>query len=335
MYSEGPTKTFTASGALAIYRRVHLDSNGELEYCSAAHTDCIGITTRPAFAQGEKIAVWLMTSQGTFPVIAATTFAAYAVLYAAADGKVDDTGTILHGIALKAAGAAADQVEALVSKAASTAFSVLGSVGTTGTHATDATSGGSSLALYIDPTAAIAARYTTVRVESLLSAQIFTTQGAGLYTIRGLAGVKAASTYKGSANQAFLAGVQGKLTMAADSVLGDNASGGIYACAVLAQIQAAVGATFGTDAQVYGLWVDNQVGAALPTLSHLLNLTNNGGAITNLIHGYGNNAVSYFMTLETMGSAVVAATGVSTISKSLKIKIDGTTYYIPCCTGTT
>jgi len=334
MYSEGPTKTFTASGALAIYRRVRLDSNGELAYASATDTDCIGITTRPAFARGDRIAVWLLTSQGTFPVIAATSFAARATLYAAASGKVDDTGTILHGIALEAAGAGDDQVEALVSKAASTAFSVLGSLGSSGSHATDATSGGSALALYVDPTAAIAARFTTLRAESLLNSQIFTTQGAGLYTIRGLAGVKAASTYKGSANQAFLAGVQGKLTMAADSVLGDNASGGIYACAVLAQLQLAAGAIFGTDAQVYGLWVDNQVGAALPTLSHLLNLTNNGGAITNLIHGYGNNAVSLFMTLETMGAAVVAATGVSTISKALKIKIDGTTYYIPCCTGT-
>jgi len=27
-YSDGPTKTFTASGALAIYRRVRLDGNG-------------------------------------------------------------------------------------------------------------------------------------------------------------------------------------------------------------------------------------------------------------------------------------------------------------------
>jgi len=120
MYSEGPTKTFTASGALAIYRRVRLDANGELAYAGAADTDCIGITTRPAFAQGEKIAVWLLSSQGTFPVtaLAATTGR---TLYAAANGMVDDSGSVLHGTALGAtglAGAINDVLEAVVSPAA-------------------------------------------------------------------------------------------------------------------------------------------------------------------------------------------------------------------------
>ena len=116
-YTEGPTKTFTASGALAIYRRVRLDANGEAAYAGAADTDCIGITTRPAFAQGDRIAVWLLTAQGTFPVIAASAFAAYAALYAAASGKVDDTGSVLHGLALEAA-STDDQIEAIVSAAA-------------------------------------------------------------------------------------------------------------------------------------------------------------------------------------------------------------------------
>jgi hypothetical protein len=116
-YTEGPTKTFTASAALAIYRRVRLNASGLLAYAGAADTDCIGITTRPAFAAGEKIAVWLLTSPGTYPVIAASAFAAYAALYAAADGKVDDTGTVLHGLALEGA-ATDDQVEALISASA-------------------------------------------------------------------------------------------------------------------------------------------------------------------------------------------------------------------------
>jgi len=120
MFSEGPTKTFTASGALAIYRRVRLDGNGELAYAGAAHTDCIGITIRPAFAQGDKIGVWLLTSQGSFPVIAAAQTVAR-TLYAAADGKVDDSGTVLHGTALGPtglAGAADDLLETIVSPAA-------------------------------------------------------------------------------------------------------------------------------------------------------------------------------------------------------------------------
>src|SRR3972149_6907910 len=118
MYTEGPTKTFTASAALGIYRRVRLDANGELEYAGAAHTNCIGIPPRPTFAQGDKIAVWLLSSRGTFPVIAASSCLIGASLYAAANGTVDDTGTVLHGTALQAAGAANDQIEAIVSRAA-------------------------------------------------------------------------------------------------------------------------------------------------------------------------------------------------------------------------
>jgi len=120
MYIAGPTKTFIASGALAIYRRVKLDANGEVAYAGAADTDCIGITTRPTFAQGEEVAVWLLTSEGTFPTTAVAQTTGR-TLYAAADGKVDDSGTVLHGTALGATGlaaAAGEYLEALVSPAA-------------------------------------------------------------------------------------------------------------------------------------------------------------------------------------------------------------------------
>jgi hypothetical protein len=120
MYCEGPTKTFVASGALAKYRRVRLDENGELAYCGAADTDCVGITTCATFARGEKVAVWLLSSQGTFPVTAAAATTAR-TLYAAASGKVDDSGTVLHGTALGEtglSGAADDVIEAVVSPAA-------------------------------------------------------------------------------------------------------------------------------------------------------------------------------------------------------------------------
>jgi len=120
MYSEGPTKTFVASGALAQYRRVRLDENGQLAYAGAAATDCIGIPARPAVAKGELVAVGLLSAQGSFPVIAAAATTAR-TLYAAANGKVDDSGTVLHGTALGEtglAGAADDQLEAIVSPAA-------------------------------------------------------------------------------------------------------------------------------------------------------------------------------------------------------------------------
>jgi hypothetical protein len=120
MYNSGPTKTFIASGALAIYRRVKLDGSGELAYAGAADTDCIGITTRPAFAQGDEIAVWLLNSEGTFTVTAVA-LTTGRTLYAAANGEVDDSGTVLHGTAVGATGLAAaggDFLEAVVSPAA-------------------------------------------------------------------------------------------------------------------------------------------------------------------------------------------------------------------------
>jgi hypothetical protein len=208
--------------------------------------------------------------------------------------------------------------------------------GTSATHATSTVVAGSDLAIYSDPTAsAMVGRYGPVRVESLVPTTAFATQGYGLYTGRFLVGIQAASTFKGSANQAYLIGVQGKLTMTATSVMGDGNSGGIFAAAGLMQMQIAAGATFGADTNVSGLWVDNQIGAALPAASQLLNLTNNGGAITTVMHVYGNNAVSFFLTAENLGGACVAATGVTTIGKALKVQIDGTTYYVPLCTGTT
>jgi len=130
----------------------------------------------------------------------------------------------------------------------------------------------------------------------------------------------------------YLAGVQGKLDPA--GAVGDGTGTQIYACAVLAQINNG-GGSFGSEAQVYGLWVDNQFAGNPAGLSHLVNLTNNGGNLTNLIHAYGNNKITgQFMALETLGGVVVAATGVTTIAKALKVTIDGTQYYLPLCTGT-
>jgi len=202
--------------------------------------------------------------------------------------------------------------------------------GTSSTALTDATVGAGPIQLFVNPTITNGARYTTVRVESLLAGtDTFTTQGSGLYTIRGLAGVATGKTFKGSANQGYVAGVQGKLQIS--GTLGDNNSGGIYSAAVIAQIATAGGA-FGSDAQVYGLWVDNQSGGvALPTLSHMVNITNNGGAVTNFFKLYGNNAVAQFMNVDTCGGALETTfTGnASKQVRALKVVVDGVQYYLP------
>jgi len=115
--TEGRTKTFLAGGALAIHRRVRL-SSGVLAYCGTTDTDCIGVTANAAFAANESVAVVLISAQGTLKGVAATTFAAEAGLYAGANGTVDDTGTVVCGLALEAATASSDVVEYVPAAAA-------------------------------------------------------------------------------------------------------------------------------------------------------------------------------------------------------------------------
>jgi len=108
-----PTRTFTASGALSQYRRVHLDGSGQLEYCSAAHTDCVGTLETDALAADEEVAVRLTTAQGTQIMIASKAIAKGAAVYAAASGKISDSGTVAVGEALEAATANNDAIEVL------------------------------------------------------------------------------------------------------------------------------------------------------------------------------------------------------------------------------
>lgn len=187
-------------------------------------------------------------------------------------------------------------------------------IGSAAAPVIDAVDGGSAVEIYVNPTAQIAAgsQYKTLRVESYLRPfptnnqplAAFTTQGAGLYTVRGLAGVAKGYTFAGSANQGYLAGVQGKLDN--KGVIGDNNSGGIYACAGLSQVSGA--GTYGTDAQLYGHWIDLQAGmGALPTTTHMLNMTNNSGqTVANGIYLYGGNGVTNFFNLSTCGGMVGA-----------------------------
>lgn len=103
-------KSFTAGAALSQYRRVRL-SSGELAYAGASDQDSLGVLSRDTFASGDVVSVILRTAQGTVPMIAAGTFNAGVGLYAAADGKVDDSGTVLIGLSLEASTGDGDIVE--------------------------------------------------------------------------------------------------------------------------------------------------------------------------------------------------------------------------------
>jgi hypothetical protein len=117
---EGNVKAFVAAEVLKANRRVKLDSSGELVYADAADTTCIGTTEEEAFAIGDVIGVRLLTANGTMTVTASALFAAAVGLYAANDGKVADSGTVLVGTSLEAATADNDLVEALSSPSAIT-----------------------------------------------------------------------------------------------------------------------------------------------------------------------------------------------------------------------
>jgi hypothetical protein len=110
-YNAEGIKTFIASAALEMYRRVRLDSNGELAYAGATDADCIGTTLRPAFARGEAISVSLHCAEGTMLATSADAFDRGELLYAAAAGKVDDEGSILVGEALDDAAGADEWIE--------------------------------------------------------------------------------------------------------------------------------------------------------------------------------------------------------------------------------
>lgn len=120
---EGNTGTFQASAALSRYRRVRL-STGKLAYAGASDQDCLGVLLQPVLAADEYAAVLLHTASGTKPMVASGIISAYAAVYAAANGKVASSGTVIVGIALQASGADGDEIEVLQSPIAAAIGSV-------------------------------------------------------------------------------------------------------------------------------------------------------------------------------------------------------------------
>jgi hypothetical protein len=201
--------------------------------------------------------------------------------------------------------------------------------GRNGSPSTDPQVNGSALQIWVNPTA-LSGRYNAFRVEALAAPS--SPSPSGVYAIRGLAGSASGKTITGT-TQTYVAGLQGKLT--SEGAIGNNGSGSVYACAVLAQVNAGAG-TYGSETQVYALWVDNQRPTAGEGVFYMVNITNNGGAIDHVFHVYGNNNIAgQFFSLETMGSAIVAITGnASHQTKALLVTIDGVQWYLPLQSAT-
>jgi len=117
VWNEGP-KTYTAYEALEAYRRVKIKSETttippEVQYADAGES-YIGTTLAPA-AAGERVVVLAPNDNGTRLVEAADSFSVGAVLYGANDGKVSDSASgSAQFMAIQAAGAGGDIVEAIV-----------------------------------------------------------------------------------------------------------------------------------------------------------------------------------------------------------------------------
>lgn len=107
-----PTRSFLASGALSQYRRVKYDGSFNLEYAGASDV-ALGVLENDTFVAGESVSVRLSNAQGTRKMVAAGAFARGAVLYAAASGKVDDSGTVIEGRALEASSGDGSIVEVM------------------------------------------------------------------------------------------------------------------------------------------------------------------------------------------------------------------------------
>lgn len=112
----GEFPTFVAGAALPPYVRVKLVS-GQLQLASGSEAE-VGTTLGRAFAQGDLVAVLPRELAVVRKCVAVAAFAQFAPLFAAANGKVDDSGTLPRGVALEAASGDGAIVNVLSSQAA-------------------------------------------------------------------------------------------------------------------------------------------------------------------------------------------------------------------------
>jgi hypothetical protein len=103
--------TFTANQAMDPYLRVKLTA-GKLVPAGAADED-IGTLESRVLAANDPAAVVPRNVHGTIKMVAAGTIAQFATVYAAAAGKIADSGAIIRGLALQAASGNGSIIEVL------------------------------------------------------------------------------------------------------------------------------------------------------------------------------------------------------------------------------
>lgn len=116
-YVHAPTRYFTPSGAIAIYQRVKLASDGTISVAGATDID-VGVAEEASYTTGinplKAIAVRLNTAEGTRKMLAGTTFSKGDVVYNAASGNVGSSNNgYIAGIALQASTGGGDVCEIL------------------------------------------------------------------------------------------------------------------------------------------------------------------------------------------------------------------------------
>ena len=115
---EGPRKTFTAGSALEAFRRVKVTAvigdHGPTVGYAGASDPSIGVTEEYT-ASGAPVTIYLANAQGTRKMMAtAAAITGNNPVYAAANGYVAATGTVVEGKALETtAGASGDILEVL------------------------------------------------------------------------------------------------------------------------------------------------------------------------------------------------------------------------------
>jgi hypothetical protein len=110
-YVESPCRAFTAGAARDRFLRVKL--SGTSLATAGASDVSIGTQETESFAATDIVPVRLTTAQGTRKMVASGEITAGNPVYAAADGKIAGSGTVVEGRALESAAADDDVIEVL------------------------------------------------------------------------------------------------------------------------------------------------------------------------------------------------------------------------------
>jgi hypothetical protein len=116
-YVEGPTKSFASGAALSAHRRV-IRSAGVLAYASNTEVE-FGTLKDATFADSNFASgytngtVRLRTAEGTVKMVASEAITVDNPVYAATNGRIAASGTVLLGIALETATTDGDVIEVL------------------------------------------------------------------------------------------------------------------------------------------------------------------------------------------------------------------------------